>query len=62
MQGGIIFWLCGNLQDVSDISHEIASIKNYNNDKFVQKNVYFLKLTRNYPYKYEFALIDRNLK
>ena len=49
-QGRKIFWLHGNLQDVPYISHEIALMTNDDNDKMCYKNVYFLKLTRNYPY------------
>ena len=32
-QGGIIFWLRGSLQDVPDISPEIALMKNDDNDQ-----------------------------
>ena len=32
-QGGIIFWLRGNLRDGPDISPEIGFIKSYDDDK-----------------------------
>ena len=48
-QGGILFWLQGNLQDLLDISSEIALIKLDNNQKSCN-NEYFLKLTVIYPY------------
>ena len=33
VQGGILFWLRGNLRDRPGISPEIALIKNKNNDR-----------------------------
>ena len=33
LQGGILFWLRGNLRDGLGISPEIAVIKNRNNDR-----------------------------
>ena len=36
-QSGIIFWLCGNLRDVPNISPEIALMKNDDNDQLCIK-------------------------
>ena len=49
------------MQPYLEISPENALMKNYDNDKICIKNVYFLKLTGNFPYEQEIVLIDRNI-
>jgi hypothetical protein len=49
-QGGILFWLHGNLRDRPGILPEIAIIKSKDNDRKCISGVYLLKFTENYPY------------
>ena len=37
-------------------------MNNDDNDKICKKNVYFLKLTGNYPYEQEFVIIGSNIR
>ena len=49
-QGGILFWLQGNLKDLPDISSEIALIKINDENQKSCNNEYFLKFTVIYHY------------
>jgi hypothetical protein len=57
-QGGILFWLRGNLRDRPGILPEITFTENKIDDRKCLKRLYFLKCTVNYPFKQEFILID----
>jgi hypothetical protein len=58
-QGGKIFWLRKNLQDLPDMLPEIASKKDYDNCIDFYNIAYFLKSTGNNPYLQEFIPINR---